>query len=259
MTIDGEVLDAGATYKVAVPSFLAAGGDNFHAFNDGTAVDTGLVDYEAWIEYLGQHDPVSPDFARRSLDVEGLQATYPAGGEVSFSLPKLDLTSTGSPHNTSVAVELLQGETRTDLGDFDVTDGAATPTFTLPEAVSGDAAIRITAAPSGTTADLPVTIEAAEGSEATVDAITLPFIEEGSYAYVGVRVTGPDGRPTGTVTVREGDTKLGSAPLYRGYTLVVADTRQLERGRHTITVDYSGDDAYEPASDEVSIRVKRSN
>ena len=39
----------------------------------------------------------------------------------------------------------------------------------------------------------------------------------------------------------------------------VADTRQLERGHHTLVVDYSGDDTYEPASDEVSIRVKRSN
>jgi 5'-nucleotidase len=178
---------------------------------------------------------------------------------VSFSLPKLDLTSTGSPHNTSVAVELVQGETTTDLGNFDVTDGAATPAFTLPDGVSGDASIRITAAPTGTTADLPITIEAPDGAEATVDAITLPFIEEGSYAYVGVRVTGPDGRPTGTVTVSEGDTKLGSATLYRGYTLVAADTRQLERGKHTLAVDYSGDDTYEPASDEVSTRVKRSN
>ena len=259
VTIDGEAIDPDGSYKVAVPSFLAAGGDNFRAFNDGTAVDTGLVDYEAWIEYLGQHDPVSPDFARRSLDVEGLQGTYPAGAEVSFSLPKLDLTSTGSPHNTSVAVELVQGETTTDLGDFDVTDGAATPTFTLPEGVSGDATIRVTAAPTGTTADLPIAIEAPERAEATVDAITVPFIEEGSYAYVGVRVTGPDGRPTGTVTVREGGKELGSAPLYRGYTLVVADTRQLERGRHTLAVDYSGDDTYETASDEVSIRVKRGN
>ena len=260
VTIDGKAIEAGASYKVAVPSFLAAGGDNFRAFNEGTAVDTGLVDYEAWIEYLQENDPVSPDFKRRTLDVQGLQASYPAGAEVSFTLPKLDLTSTGSPDNTSVAVALVQGETTTDLGDFDVTDGAASPSFTLPAGASGDATIRVTASPTGTTADLPITIEAVEQSEATVDAITLPVIREGSATFVGVRVKGPDGRPTGTVTVSEGDTKLGSAKLYRGYALVPADTRKFSLGKHTLTVDYSGDDTYGPASDEVSVRVvKRSN
>jgi hypothetical protein len=36
---------------------------------------------------------------------------------------------------------------------------------------------------------------------------------------------------------------------------VVADTRQLGRGEHTLTVGYSGDDTYGPSSDEVSVRV----
>ena len=260
VTIDGKAIEASTSYKVAVPSFLAAGGDNFRAFKEGSAVDTGLVDYEAWIEYLQEHDPVSPDFARRSLDVEGLQASYPAGGEVSFSLPKLDLTSKGSPANTSVDVTLVHGGSTDDLGTFDVTAGAATPSFTLPAGVSGDATIRVTAKPSGTTADLPITIEAPELSKATIDAITTPIIREGSATFVGVRVKGPDGRPTGTITVSEGDTKLGSAKLHRGYALVPVDTRHLERGKHTLTVAYSGDGTYGPAYDEVSVRVvKRSN
>ncbi|MGA9103159.1 Ig-like domain-containing protein, partial [Aeromicrobium sp.] len=109
-------------------------------------------------------------------------------------------------------------------------------------------------------ADLPITIEAPELSKATIDAITTPIIREGSATFVGVRVKGPDGRPTGTITVSEGDTKLGSAKLHRGYALVPVDTRHLERGKHTLTVAYSGDGTYGPAYDEVSVRVvKRSN
>ena len=157
---------------------------------------------------------MSPDFARRSLDVEGLQASYPAGGEVSFSLPKLDLTSMGSPANTSVDVTLVHGDSDRRPRDVRRHRRRGDPSFTLPAGVSGDATIRVTAKPSGTTADLPITIEAPELSKATIDAITAPIIREGSATFVGVRVKGPDGRPTGTITVSEGDTKsrIGQAP-----------------------------------------------
>ena len=76
LRVDGADVDPAATYKVAVPSFLAAGGDNFRAFTEGTAVDTGLLDYEVWIDYLDANSPVSPDFARHAVQVEGLQDSY---------------------------------------------------------------------------------------------------------------------------------------------------------------------------------------
>ncbi len=253
--INGSLIDPDASYKVATFSFLATGGDNFRAFTQGTNADTGLVDYQAWIEYLADNSPVSPDFARQAVQVEGLQDTYPAGGEVSFTLPKLDLTSRGSPANTSVAVSLRQGDEVTDLGDFDVTDGAAAPSFTLPSGASGDATIRVVATPSGTTADLPITIESAPQADADVRATTPRVIRQGSQTFVRVRVKGPDGRATGTVAVREGDTELGSAQLERGRAFVRVDSRSFDVGRHTLTVDYSGDDTYGPAADEVTVRV----
>jgi 5'-nucleotidase len=257
VTVNGTPLDPARSYKVAVPSFLATGGDNFRAFKEGTSVDTGLLDYEAWIDYLRANAPVSPDFARRAVRVEGLKKDYAAGDTVSFSLPALDLTSTGSPKNTSVAVTLLNGGKETDLGDFPVTAGAATPSVTLPAGVSGSARLRIDATPSGTSALLPAFEIAKPKAVAEVDAYTLPVIFEGSRTIVGFEVSGKAGRPTGTVTVTEGDTKLGSATLQRGIGAIVADTRSLSPGRHTLTVSYGGDDTYGPAKDEVRVMVLR--
>lgn len=253
VTVNGEELDPAKSYKVAVPSFLATGGDNFRAFTEGTSVDTGLLDYEAWIDYLKANAPVSPDFARRALQVEGLQDSYGVGDTVSFTLPKLDLTSLGSPKNTSVKVTLLNGGNETVLGDFLVTAGAVSPSVTLPDGVSGSARIRIDATPSGTSALLPpFTINK---PAATVEAAVPPILPQGSWTVVVAKVTGVIGQPTGQVTVSEGDKVLGKAQLWRGGTIVLTDARSLAPGKHTLTVAYGGDDAYGAATDQVTVTV----
>ena len=68
-------------------SFLATGGDNFRVFTEGSNTkDSGLVDRDAWIGYLQDSSPVSPDFAREAtartsgLSVRiGKEAAAPAG------------------------------------------------------------------------------------------------------------------------------------------------------------------------------------
>lgn len=255
LRVDGQDVDPAATYKVAIPSFLASGGDNFRAFTEGTAVDTGLLDYEVWIDYLDENSPVAPDFARHAVQVEGLQAEYNAGDEVSFSLPQLDLTSLGSPTNSSVEAFLVQGDSETSLGDFDATDGAATVNATLPTNVSGTARIRIEGAPSGTAAVLPEIDITSVGAEAKIKAATFPFIPQGSRSLVGVRLSGAEGRPSGTVTVSAGDSEIGSAELRRGAALIRTDTRGLEPGLHRLRVSYGGNDDYGPTSTEVKVYV----
>ncbi|WP_344771601.1 5'-nucleotidase C-terminal domain-containing protein [Aeromicrobium panaciterrae] len=253
VTVDGAPLDAAKSYKVAVPSFLATGGDNFRAFTEGTTVDTGLLDYEAWIDYLRANAPVSPDFARRAVQAEGLKGSYGGGDTVAFSLPKLDLTSLGSPKNTSLTVTLLHGGNETSLGEFPVTAGAASPSVKLPAGVSGPARLRVDVAPSGTSALLPP-FEITKPAS-TVESATLPVIPQGSWTVVAVKVEGVAGTPTGKVTVSEGDKVLGTATLWRGVALVLTDARSLPPGEHQLTVTYAGDDANGAGTDVVAVTV----
>ncbi len=253
LRVDGADVDPTATYKVAVPAFLAAGGDNFRAFTEGTAVDTGLLDYEVWIDYLDANSPVSPDFARHAVQVEGLQDSYDEADEVSLSLPQLDLTSLGSPKNSSVAVSLMQGDTETDLGEFPVTDGAASPTFTLPAGVSGPARIKIVASPSGTTALLPTVDIVRAKPSATIKVSGPSTVKEGRDLGLVVKVGGSEGKASGTVDVTSNGVDLGHSTLRKGHARVIVDTSSLSPGRHTLTVTYSGNDDY--ASGETTVEI----
>ncbi|MGB9011617.1 MAG: 5'-nucleotidase C-terminal domain-containing protein [Aeromicrobium sp.] len=252
LRVDGADVDPTGTYKVAVPAFLAAGGDNFRAFSQGDAVDTGLLDYEVWIDYLGSNSPVSPDFARHTVRIEGLQDTYDAGGEVAFSLPKLDLSSLGSPENTSVSLSLVQGETSSSLGSFAVNDGSASPTFTLPQDASGSARLRVTASQSGTTALLPAFDISPQASIKVSGPST---VTEGRDLGLVVKVGGSEGKASGTVDVTSDGVDLGHSTVRKGHARVIVDTSSLSPGRHTLTMTYSGDDDYAAGEDTVEITV----
>ena len=129
-------------------SFLGTGGDNFTAFTQGTSVDTGLLDAQLWRDYLAtgtEAAPLTPDFARQQVFADGLGATLTSGETSSFTLGRptgdtvapitgttLDLTSLGSPANTSVVATLVDGTSESPLGTFPVTNGVAPVTIEGP-------------------------------------------------------------------------------------------------------------------------------
>lgn len=170
--IDGEPLDAAASYTVSTLSFLAQGGDNFRAFTEGDTVDTGLLDGEMWRDYLTDNKPLTPSFARRQVFASDLPTPAPAGGQVSMVLgPRytapaapitgttLDLTSLGSPANSTVVATGFtgaEGATEVALGEFPVTDGRAPVSFRVPASMQPGDRIELVAQPSGTTVTLEV-------------------------------------------------------------------------------------------------------
>ena len=163
VTVNGEALDSSRAYRVGTFSFLAQGGDNFSTFAQGTDTrDSGLIDRDAWISYLQASSPVSPDFARQGVIVKGAPATAQAGSTLNFTVDKLDLTSLGSPANTTLAVSWVPaGGTAVALGSVPVTAGAASVTATLPASASGSGSLVLTADPSGTEVSIPVTVDPA--------------------------------------------------------------------------------------------------
>jgi len=70
VTLNGQLLDRAARYRVAVNNFLADGGDGFPVFAQGEQRVVGITDIEAMIDYLRAHSPISRDSGARVRRVE---------------------------------------------------------------------------------------------------------------------------------------------------------------------------------------------
>ena len=176
-------------------------------FTDGTDPrDSGLVDRDAWIAYLQQSSPVSPSFDRSRVVVDEVPGTVTAGSDVSVGLSGLNLTSLGSPTNTSVDGYLVAADATFDpanpgtaAGTATVTGGAATLTATVPaDAAAGEYDLWVVASPSGTTARIPVTVEAAAP---TVELVNLEATARctGKFVHLAVRATNGEDAPVEVV------------------------------------------------------------
>ena len=174
--------------------------------------------------------------------------TFVAGGDhVAFTLGKLDLTSQGSPANTSVKVYAGTSSGRVELGTFPVTDGSATVDLTVPGSVAPNSPLTVVADPSGTTVGkttLPTVVSA------TADPIT--------YGTPGaVRISVDPAQATGPVTVLDGTRQLGSATLNGGSATVTLGATALKPGSHGLTVSYAGDSSNPAASTAVNVKVAK--
>ncbi len=156
IAIDGVPINPAGTYRVGTFSFLITGGDNFRAFLQGAnTTDSGTIDRDAWISSLSENAPVSPDFARQAVAASGLPTSVTAGTNVTLALSALDLTSLGSPQNTSVEV-FLGG---VSLGVAPVTNGAVSVNLAVPATVpSGLQPLQVVASPTNTTTTIAVTV-----------------------------------------------------------------------------------------------------
>ena len=56
--LNGVPIDPLASYQVTMNNFLGDGGDNFTVFKEGTNTIGGMVDLDAFVNYLMAHDPV---------------------------------------------------------------------------------------------------------------------------------------------------------------------------------------------------------
>jgi hypothetical protein len=79
----------------------------------------------------------------------------------------------------------------------------------------------------------------------------------GSASAVGVTVSGGSGTPTGSVTVKEGATTLGTAALDGTGKATVALPVTLPAGSHSLSVVYSGDGTYDTKTQAVTATVNK--
>ncbi|HLR95991.1 MAG TPA: bifunctional UDP-sugar hydrolase/5'-nucleotidase, partial [Jiangellaceae bacterium] len=140
MRLDDEPVEPEEEYRVTANSFLASGGDNFTTFAEGTDVqDSGQVDLEAFVRYMEEFSPVTPDYAQRAVgmswqsDPEG---SYAESDEVAVDISSL-LFSTDEPTDEVLQAELAGfpvGEFEIDDTVVDGTDevGQASVAFDVP-------------------------------------------------------------------------------------------------------------------------------
>lgn len=257
VSIDGKPLDPAATYTVSTFSFLGTGGDNFTAFTAGTPHDTGLVDRDLWIQYLKDHPGLAPDFARQQVGLAGLPAVVKAGDALSLAFSKLDLTSAGSPANTTLEVSATPtGGSPIALEPVPVSGGTASAQLTVPAALTDGGVLTFVAEPSGTTVTVDVAATPVEPVPSTL-TITAPTVNRGVQGRVTVQVAASGATPSGTVSIAREGTVLGTAPVRSGTAVITFGTTALPPGVYSLTASYSGDKLVKAATKSFVLRVNK--
>jgi 5'-nucleotidase len=249
VTVDGRPLDPAATYRIGTFSFLTSGGDNFRVLAQGSdARDSGLVDRDGWIAYLGDHPGLTPSFARRAVQVADVPTTLDAGTALDVTVGGLDLTSLGSPQNTALSVR-LDGD---EIGTATVSGGAAQVTSTIPAGTAAGAhVLTLVATPSGTTVTLPLTVTAPVVGVGTTTALSV----SGGTAYgqrLTLRATVTPKAAQGTVTFSDGATALATVAVHGGK---ASTTAVLGVGAHRLTAAFTPASAAWQASTSPVTRV----
>ncbi len=81
----------------------------------------------------------------------------------------------------------------------------------------------------------------------------------GSASSINVTVSGGSGTPTGSVTVKEGATTIGTGTLNGSGQATVALPASTPAGAHNLTVTYGGDATYDVSSRNVTANVNKAS
>ena len=251
MWLDGVKVGATTTYRVSATSFLAGSGDNFWGFGDATdKQDTGKTDLQAVVDYLEEFataNALQVDYGQHAVGVDftgTVPAEYVPGNVLAFDLSSLAMTGTDDVQDSQVQV-LLDGNI---LGTFAVNNaltnepddraGTASVSVVVPGTV-GDGTTEFVVRGVTTGTEVPIVVPTSDGlPDTTISA------DDTSVVYgqaVSVHVTVSPSAATGEVTLRDGDTVLGTGLLAGGATDIGLAAGALEVGDHDLVLDYPGD------------------
>ncbi len=269
MWLDGDPIVMGDTYKVSATSFLAGGGDNFKEFVNGTNVrDTGKTDLQAVVDYLetiapdGGNTPLPVDYGQHQVGIShpvGAPAVYEAGDPLTLNVSSLAMTGDDDVKDTEVQLFLNGSEVGNPAPVSNTltaapTDsmGTATVTTTVPAGV-GDGTTLFTLVGNHTGTEINVPVPTTDGLIDTTVAGTNQTVVLGQAGAVPVTVT--PAAASGTVTLKDGDTVIGTGVLNAGSTSITLPANSLSVGVHQLTLSYPGDTTYGPSQGTVTVTV----
>jgi 5'-nucleotidase len=253
ITLNGTPIDPAANYTVAANSFLAAGGDNFFTFKEGTGKrDTGKIDLQSMVDWFDANKTASPDYAQRAVGVAVSPADadgYSAGDQVTVSLSSLAF-SAGEPAPGEVTLALGDTVLATGAVDptvVDTTDegGRASLTFTVPSGVFGEQSLTVAVAGTGTTVQVPFTIAGEEefagtialGSSKVTAGKSLKVTGEG---YVPGESVSIELRPKKGKPVQVGTVQVGADGTF---STSVTVPKSAPSGKYTVAASQADGDA----------------
>lgn len=164
--VGGQPIEPDKLYALGSGSFLISGGDQFHVFADGVNTrDAGRVDLEAWVSWVGETSPLSPDYSKRGVSVQ----TEVDSDNVTFTLGELlgealadetldmnlqageGLFVSPALANTTIVATIDGNQVATGT----VVDGVGTIAVPRSSLVAGRTLV-LTAEASGTTVHVPI-------------------------------------------------------------------------------------------------------
>jgi len=256
--VDGVPLDNAKTYTVSTFSFLGTGGDNFTAFKDGKAKDTGLVDRDVWIGYLKSAGTVAPDFARQQVQAKNMKRSVKPNKKYHFTVSGLDLTSLGSPQNSEVGVYgtavVKNKPEQVKLGEFPVTNGVAKVNFRTPDIRFSQ--LSVVAEPSDTTVGIfhgTFNHQIKAKARLATSKAPKPALVGKSRTVVDIEVKVPGMNPKGWAAVKIGGEQ------YKGKLVDGKVSIKLPKFHHTgkkeLKVKYLGNDHFKRAHKFINLWV----
>ena len=261
MYLNGARVTPGQSIHVVTNSFLAAGGDNFTAFTQGTnKADSGRIDLDAFVDYIGDNSPLTPDYEQRAVGVR-LSAsanggTYEVGESVTLTLSSL-LFSNGGAQSGQATVSrgaTVLGSAAIDPTIVDTTDeqGRATVVITIPGGAYGAQTLTV-GGPGGTAVSVPIWISIPTTSTGSVPRVILA----GHDAGYSMRVVAADGsEPVGEVTIYDGGVEIASGLLEAGDGgRLTVPLPPLSRGTHLLSAGFSGAGFIDSSTKAVHVRV----
>lgn len=252
ITLNGEPVTDDQVLKVVTNSFLSTGGDAFTTFTQASNIaDSGRIDLDAFVAYIGAHSPVAPDFAQRAvgaiLSAPADGVAYQAGEQVTAQLSSL-LFSKGGPTTGDATISLGDTVLGTGATAFTIVDtrdeqGTATVAFTIPDGVVGTQLLTI-GGPGGTAVELPIEVAAAPEPVGTSTSGSAPLLVwRTSPVDYKVTVRTDDGSPAvGTLIIRDGTKTVKTVELTAADNgRVTVKLGKLSRGLHILTAQFTGE------------------
>ena len=176
-------------------SFLAAGGDGFLELANGQGkADTGRVDLDAFVDYIGENSPWRPTTRHAFVGIANLAdpagtpvdfGTTEPGNAYEFALSSLLLSGIPNPDTeltcSSTAQQIASAEIDPTVVDKFDEQGRATVAFTLPASLrNGDHTVTFQVGDAGLAITFPLVITGGFG-DPIVDPTT-PSVGAGTRA-----------------------------------------------------------------------------